>query len=131
MPFGDTTDPEIERIASIALDAIFAVYERLGHGLLESVYQICLEYELKKRGLIVEREVDVPIRYDEVLLHAGFRIDLLVNGLVVIELKSVEKLIPLFEAQLLTYLRLSGKRLGILVNFNAKFLKDQIKRIIL
>lgn len=128
MSLGDTTDSEIERVASIVLDAIYAVYQRLGPGLLESVYETCLEYELKRRGLDVLRQHPVPIVYDEVKLEAGFRIDLLVNDLVVIELKAVDKLIPIFEAQLMTYLRLSGKRVGFLVNFNAKYLKDQILR---
>jgi GxxExxY protein len=130
MAFGETTDSEIERIASIIVDAIYTVYERLGPGLLESVYLVCLKYELEKRGLRVEKEVSVPILYDSVKLDAAFRIDLLVNDLVVIELKAVEKLIPLFDAQLLTYLKLTNKRLGILVNFNAKYLKDQLKRVI-
>ncbi len=130
MAYGESTSEEIERIASIVVDAIYAVYEQLGPGLLESVYEICLEYELRKRGLIVERQVLVPILYDGMKLDANFRIDLLVNGLVVIELKAVEKLVPLFDAQVLTYLKLSEKRLGILVNFNARYLKDQIKRII-
>lgn len=130
MAYGESTSEEIERIAAIIVDAIYTVYQQLGPGLLESVYEICLEYELRKRGLSVERQVLVPILYDGMKLDANFRIDLLVNGLVVIELKAVEKLIPLFDAQVLTYLKLSEKRLGILVNFNAKYLREQIKRII-
>ena len=130
MAYGESKSEEIERIATIIVDAIYAVYEQLGPGLLESVYEMCLEYELRKRGMIVERQLLVPILYDGKKLDANFRIDLLVNGLVVIELKAVEKLIPLFDAQVLTYLKLSEKRLGILVNFNAKYLKDQIKRIV-
>lgn len=127
MALGDTIDPETEPVASLVLDAIYAVYLRFGPGLLESVYETCLEYELKKRGLSVLRQFPVPIRY-EIELEADFRIDLLVNDLVIIELKAVEKLIPLFEAQLLTYLQLSGRRLGFLVNLNAKFLKEQFLR---
>lgn len=130
MAYGESTSEEIERIAAIIVDAIYTVYQQLGPGLLESVYEICLEYELRKRGLSVERQVLVPILYDGMKLDANFRIDLLVNGLVVIELKAVEKLIPLFDAQVLTYLKLSEKRLGILVNFNAKYLREQSKRII-
>lgn len=130
MAFGENTSSEIERVASIIVDAIYAVYERLGPGLLESVYLICLEYELVKRGLRVQKDVPVPIIYDSVRLDAAFKLDLLVNDLVIIELKAVEKLIPLFDAQLLTYLKLTDKRLGILVNFNAKYLKDQLKRLI-
>lgn len=131
MAFGRTTSSDIERVASIVIDAIFRVDEALGPGLLESVYETCLEYELRKRGLRVERQVSVPIRYDQIRLDGGFHIDLLVEDLVVVEIKAVEKLIPLFDAQVLTYLKLMEKRLGILVNFNARILKDQLKRIVL
>jgi GxxExxY protein len=88
-------------------------------------------YELRKRGLNVKTEVPVPVVYEDVRLDAGYRLDLLVNDCVVIELKSVEKLIPLHEAQLLTYLKLTGHRLGILINFNTKLIKDGIKRVVL
>jgi GxxExxY protein len=99
--------------------------------LLESAYEACLTYELHRRGLHVARQSPVSLRYDEVVLEIGFRIDLLVEDCVIVELKAVEKLTPLFEAQVMTYLKLSNKRLAILVNFNAKFLKDQLKRIVL
>ena len=131
MPYGETTSPEIERVASVIVDAAFKVHTELGAGLLESVYEACLEYELKKRGLIVRRQVMIPIIYDGVQLDAGLRIDLMVNDCVIAEAKSVEKCIPLFDAQLLTYLKLSGKRLGLLINFNTKLIKDGIKRVIL
>jgi GxxExxY protein len=130
MSYGETTDPETERVASLIIDSIWTVYDPLGPGLLESVYLICLQHELQKRGLDVRKEAPVPIVYDGVEIDAAFRIDLLVNDVVIVELKAVEKLIPLFEAQLLTYLKLTNKRLGILVNFNARLLKDQLKRLI-
>ena len=131
MPFGETTSKEIERVATVVVDAIYRVYERLGPGLLESVYEAYLAYEIAKRGLRVARQSPVSLRYDEVILDIGFRIDLLVEDCIVVELKAVEKLTPLFEAQVMTYLKLANNRLAILVNFNTKFLKDQLKRIVL
>ena len=131
MPFGENTSVETERVAREAVDAIYKIHSTLGPGLLESVYETCLEYELKKRGLSVERQKPVTVVYDEVRMEAGFRIDLLVNGCVLIELKAVERMIPVFEAQLLTYLKLSGIRLGLLVNFNTKLIKEGIRRVIL
>jgi GxxExxY protein len=102
-----------------------------GLGLLESVYSICLAHELRKRGLKVEREVKLPIFYDGVRLDAGLRIDLIVESCIIVETKAVEWLIPVFEAQLLTYLKLTGHTLGFLVNFNVTLIKDGIKRVIL
>ena len=115
----------------VVVDAIFKVHFALGPGLLESVYSICLAYELRRRGLKVEREVTLPINYDGIRLESGLRIDLLIEGVLVVECKSVEKMIPVFEAQLLTYLKLSGIQLGLLVNFNVPLIKDGIKRMIL
>ena len=106
------------------VDAIFKVHFALGPGLLESVYSICLAYELRRRGLKVEREVTLPINYDGIRLESGLRIDLLIEGVLVVECKSVEKMIPVFEAQLLTYLKLSGIQLGLLVNFSVPLIKD-------
>lgn len=131
MAYGERTSQETEEVASVVVDAIYRVYERLGPGLLESVYETCLEYELKRRGRRVQRQAPVPVLYDEVKLEVGFRIDLLVDELVIVELKAVEKLVPIHDAQVLTYLKLTGKRLAILVNFNARFLKDQLKRVVL
>jgi GxxExxY protein len=129
--YGESTGSELERIASIVVDAIFKVHSSLGPGLLESIYTICLAYELGKRGLKVEREVKLPIIYDGVRLEAGLRLDLVVESCIVIESKSVEKLLPVFDAQLLTYLKLTGYSLGFLVNFNVALIKDGIKRVIL
>ena len=131
MPFGENTSLETEQVAREAVDAIYKIHSTLGPGLLESVYETCLEYELRKRGLVVERQKPVAIVYEEVRMEVGFKIDLLVNGCVLIELKAVERMIPVFDAQLLTYLKLSGIRLGLLVNFNTKLIKEGIRRVIL
>jgi len=121
---------EVERIAKAVLDAAFAVHKALGPGLLESVYEICLCHELAKRAVPFRSQVALPIIYDGVRLDAGLRLDLLVAECVIVELKAVEKSNPLFEAQLLTYLKLTGHRLGLLLNFNVPLLKDGIKRLV-
>ena len=108
--------------------AIFNVYNALGPGLLESVYQVTLIYELKKRGLDVKSELPLPVFYDDVKMDVDFRIDLLVNDLVIIEIKSVEELAKVHHKQLLTYLKLSGKQIGILVNFNCDNIDKNIFR---
>lgn len=122
--------PALERIAAQIVDAVFRVHLMLGPGLLESVYEACLAYELRKRGLNVQRQVIVPIKYDEVVLDDGLRLDLLVENSVIIEVKAVEKMNPVFEAQMLTYLKLSNKRLGFLINFNVPVIRQGIKRVI-
>ena len=109
--------------------AIFKVYNNLGPGLLESVYEAALKYELSKEDLEVESQVEVPVIYENIRLELGFRLDLLVNNKVIIEIKSVEKLAPVFHKQLLTYLKLTDKRLGILVNFNSENISESIIRI--
>jgi len=131
MPIRDSLPPETERVATEIVDATFKVYRRFGPGILESIYELCLTYELRKRGLKVERQVAVPIEYDGMILESGLRLDLLVEDCVIVELKAVEKMIPLFDAQVLTYLKLTGKRLGILINFNVTLFKEGIKRIVL
>ena len=131
MPLGDVLDAETERIAKIIVDSAYRVHSALGPGLLESVYEHCLVVELVARGLKVERQVVVPIIYRDTQIEPGLRLDLLVEGKIVIENKSVEKIIPLHESQIITYLKLSNKRLGFLVNFNVVYIKDGIKRIIL
>ena len=98
--------------------------------MLESVYEACLAFELRRRGLRVETQVPVPVVYDDVTLEIGFRLDVLVEDLVIIELKSVERMEPIFQAVLQNYLRLTGKRVGFLINFNVQFFKDGIKRIV-
>jgi GxxExxY protein len=116
-------------VAKHIVDAAFHVHSKLGPGLLESVYEACLAHELRKRGLAVRRQVVVPIHYDEVVLDDGLRIDLLVDECVIVEVKAVEKDHPVFQAQLITYLKLTGHRLGLLINFNVPYIKDGIKRI--
>ena len=128
---GETTSEEIERVATAIVDSAFKVHTRMGPGLLESAYRTLMIYELRKRGFEVAFEVPVPLVYDEVKLDAGYRLDLLVNGSVIVEVKAVEKIHPVHEAQLLTYLKLTGVRLGFLINFHTKLIKDGIKRMVL
>jgi GxxExxY protein len=122
---------EEELIAASIVDAAIKVHAALGPGLLESVYETCLAHELEERGHRVNRQVVLPIHYDTLTLDAGLRLDLVVDGLAVLELKSVEHLLPVHHAQLLTYLRLSGLRLGFLLNFNVSLMKDGVTRKIL
>ena len=120
---------ELNDITGQIVDAAMKVHTALGPGLLESAYQACLAYELRQRGLQVQTEVDLPVRYGETHLDVGYRLDLLVESQVIVELKSVEKIIPLYEAQLLSYLKLSGKKIGLLINFNVARLKNGITRL--
>ena len=120
-----------EDLTGEILNCAFKVHTTLGLGMLESAYQICLEYELKKLGLLVESEVKVPIVYDEITLDCGYRIDLLVENQVIIELKTVEKLTDIHVAQILTYMKFSNIKVGLLLNFRIKSLKYGIKRFIL
>lgn len=106
------------------------MHRALGPGLLESTYETCLVYELRERGLTVEQQKPLPVRYKDIELECGYRLDVLVEGRVVVELKSVEQLEPIHKAQVLTYLRLSGCRIGLLMNFNVKVLKDGICRLV-
>lgn len=108
--------------------AAIAVHRELGPGLLESAYEACLCHELVRRHIRFERQVPLPVKYRDELVECGYRLDLLVGDAVVVEIKAVEKLTPVHEAQLLTYLRLSGKRVGLLINFNVKMLKDGVVR---
>ncbi len=116
-------------IANIIMDAAFKIHRELGPGLLESVYEIILGRILTDMGLVVERQVPVPIRYQDIVFDEGFRADLFVNRKVIIELKSVERLQPVHSKQILTYLRLTGCRLGLLINFGENLMKDGFKRI--
>jgi GxxExxY protein len=121
----------IEVIFKKVLDSSFKVHSALGPGLLESAYVECLYYELIQSGLIVEKQKPLPLIYKDVKLDAGYRVDLLVEGSVVVEIKSIESLADIHMAQILTYLRLSKCKLGLLANFNVVHLKDGIKRVIL
>ena len=122
--------PDTERIAKEVVDAAFQVHSTLGPGLIESVYEICMAHELKKRDVPFKTQVALPIFYDGVRLESALRLDLLVADSIIVELKSVEQIHPVFEAQLLSYLRLSNLRLGFLINFNVPLIKHGIHRII-
>jgi GxxExxY protein len=117
-------------IATAILDAAFKIHRILGPGLLESVYQATLDFELQKRGLGVTQQVGLPVYYEEIKLELGFRVDLIVADKVIIEIKSVEALAPVHRKQLLTYLRLMNLRLGLLLNFNVELMKHGIQRVV-
>jgi GxxExxY protein len=121
---------EVERLAKLVLDAAFLVHRELGLGLLESVYERCLCYELRKADVAFENQVSLPIHYDGHTIAGGLRLDLHVDGVLIVELKAVEKLLPVHDAQLYTYLKLTSNRLGLLINFNVPLLKDGIKRVV-
>ena len=116
------------RAAATVVDAAFKVHSTLGPGLMESVYEQCLFHELELRAVPVARQVTIPIVYGDLRVENAYRIDLLVGGRVVVEIKAVDHMQPVFEAQLLTYLRLSGLHLGLLINFNVPLIKDGIRR---
>jgi GxxExxY protein len=122
--------PEVNAVANQIVDAAFKVHTELGPGLLESSYSACLAHELRLRGLVVEVEVALPLVYEGLHVGSGYRIDMLVAGCVIVEIKAVEALPPVAQAQLLTYLKLSGIRLGYLINFNVPMLKEGLKRYI-
>lgn len=123
--------PDIEHLATVVVDAAYKVHSSLGPGLLESVYETCLAHELRKRGIAIETQVAIPIVYDGIRLEAGLRIDLLVNRQLLVEVKAVEEMNRVFKAQVLTYLKLTGLRLGLLINFNVTLIKNGIERLIL
>lgn len=123
--------PEVDRIAKLVVDAAYTVHRSLGPGLLESVYEACMAHELRKRDVGYRAQVSLPIIYDGERIDAGLRLDLLVGECVIVELKAVERTVPLYDAQLLTYLKLTGHRLGLLINFNVPVIKDGIRRMAL
>jgi len=122
---------ELNELSRHVVDAAFCVHRELGPGLLESVYEACLCHELSKRGLKFERQVTIPLTYDGMKIEAGLRIDVWVDKKLILELKAVETLHDIHKAQLLTYLKLTKCRLGLLINFNVPMIKDGIKRVIL
>lgn len=124
-PIPQTTD----RMATQIVDAAYQVHVALGPGLLESVYEACLVHELFKRGLPIECQKELPVVYDGIRVEAGLRLDIVVGNCVVVELKAVEKVLPVHRSQVMTYLKLSGHRLGLLVNFNVPLIRDGIFRI--
>ena len=119
---------EINQITEKIIGCAIEVHKKLGPGLLESAYEECLAYELKSAGLTIERQVSVPVVYKEIKLECGYRIDILVEKSVIIELKAIEALAPVHEAQILTYMRFANKAIGLLINFNVTLLKEGIKR---
>ena len=130
MNYAPISDEE-ERVATAIVDAAYAVHQNLGPGLLENIYEVCFCHELHKRELSYRRQVVVPIVYDGITFDEGLRLDVLAEELVICELKAVETMNPVFMAQILSQLKLTGKRLGFLINFNVPKIKDGIKRVVL
>jgi GxxExxY protein len=120
-----------EKIAKQIVDAAYSVHKSLGPGLLEKVYEACFCYELEKRGLNYKRQVDIPIVYDSLVFNEGLRLDVFVEDLIICELKALETVNPVWEAQILSHLKLTGKRLGFLINFNVPRIKEGIRRFVL
>ncbi len=123
--------PEVERVGSIVLDSAFKVHTALGPGLLESAYRKCTVFEIRQNGLVVGTEVEMPVMYSHFKVETGYKIDILVENCVIAEVKATDGLHPIHKAQLLTYMRLSGVRLGYLINFNVVQLKYGIKRMVI
>jgi GxxExxY protein len=122
---------EEEAIGKAVVNAAYIVHKKLGPGLLEKVYEVCFCHVLAKEGCFVERQVPVPIVFDDITFPEGLRLDVLVNEIVICELKAVDIVNPVWEAQLLSHLKLTGKRLGFIINFNVPLIKDGIKRMVL
>lgn len=122
---------EEERIGKAIVNAAYHVHKTLGPGLLEKVYEVCFCHVLSKKGFKVNRQIDIPITFEEMVFEEGLRMDVLINDLVICELKALENAHPVWEAQLLSHLKLTNKRLGYLINFNVPLIKDGIKRMIL
>ena len=121
---------KLNDITETIIGSAMAVHRALGPGLLESAYEACMAYELSKRGLTFAQQVPTPVAYGGVKLDCGYRLDILVEDRVVVELKAAEKLLPIHEAQLLSYLKLSGRSVGLLINFNVSILRNGVRRIV-
>lgn len=130
MEFSKLTDHE-EKIGKAVVQAALKVHKELGPGLLEKIYELCLSHELKKDGYSVDRQVEIPIKYDGNTFDEGLRLDLLIERKVIIEIKAVDEINPVWQAQILSHLKLTDLRLGYLINFNVPLIKQGIKRIIL
>jgi len=122
---------ELNDLSYKIIGCAYKVHAALGPGLMESTYEVCLEYELLNAGLLVEKQKVLPVQYDNKLLDAGYKIDLLVEKMMILELKAVDEIAPIHKAQLMTYLKLSGMKLGLLLNFNVKDMKKGIFRIVM
>src|SRR5687768_15295815 len=120
---------ELNELSGKIIDSAIKVHKALGPGLLESAYEKCLVHELRKNGLKVETQVYLPVIYDGIQIDAGYRIDLFVEDIIIVEIKAVDSLLPVHQAQLLTYLRLAQRKIGLLINFNVALLKQGIKRV--
>jgi GxxExxY protein len=124
-------DDRTEQIATIIVDCACKVFLALGPGLLESIYETCLCHELSKRNINFQRQVSIPVVYDGITMNDGFRIDILVENLIIVEVKAVDEMRSIFQAQTLSYLKLTQKRLGLLINFNVPSFKQAVRRVIL
>ena len=122
---------DIELLSNKTIGAAIEVHRQLGPGLLESAYEECLAYEFQARNIVFERQKPVPVKYKDVHLDCGFRLDFLVGGLIIVELKAVHELMPIYDAQVLTYLKLTGCRMGLIFNFNVPRLRAGMKRLVL
>ena len=121
---------EEEAIGKAIVHAAYVVHKELGPGLLEKIYEVCFCHVLEKMGFMTERQVDIPIEFDNIIFEQGLKLDVLVNDLVICELKAVENVNPVWDAQILSHLKLTGKRLGYLINFNVPLIKQGIKRFV-
>lgn len=124
-------DPGLHELSAVVVDAAYRVYAELGPGLLESAYEACLVHALIRKGLRVERQVSLPVIFDGARVDAGFRIDVMVEGKLIVEIKSVDLLMPVHTAQIITYLKLTGQSLGLLINFNVSNFQTAVKRVVL
>jgi GxxExxY protein len=122
---------EEEQIGKAVVNAAYIVHKELGPGLLEKVYEVCFCHVLSKYGYFVQRQLDIPIVFEEIVFEEGLRLDVMVNKLVICELKAIETVNPVWEAQILSHLKLTGNRLGYLINFNVPLIKDGIKRFVI
>lgn len=121
---------DYDRISEKIIGSSMVVHTAIGPGLLESAYEACLAFELTEKGLKVERQKELPLVYKGVKLDCGYRLDLLIDDLVIVEIKSVDRLLPIHQAQMISYLKLADKKLGLLINFNVKYLHDGIQRVV-
>ena len=128
--YPDPLPHELNRIGKLIVDSAYSVHKNLGPGLLEKVYEICFCHELAKRGLSFRRQVDIPIVYDNIVFNEGLRLDVIVENLVICELKAIETVNPVWEAQILSHLKLTGKRLGYLINFNVVNIGNGTRRFV-
>jgi GxxExxY protein len=127
----EAISPEEEKIGKAIVNAAYTIHKKLGPGLLEKVYEVCFCHVLTKNGYFVKRQLDIPIVFDGIVFEEGLRLDVLVNDLVICELKALENVNPVWKAQLLSHLKLTNKRLGYLINFNVPLIKNGIKRMII